>query len=356
MCDTIEEEEDIWNDFFASTGSINEEQNNSKQLTNNNNNKNKNSNKKECKDCGSDHTSFVINCGDILCVNCGLVQESSIICEDPEWNNYTEDGVINGSGIRCGSVLDSTNPYDTGNTFVPKYHWSWHLDAEGNKRYTNLSKIAIRTTYSSKQRAFDEGKYSFEKIQERLQLSPVIFNTAKLFWGIILKTDILKRGGNRRGMKACCIFYACLSEKQQRNREDIASAFDINGTNDFTKGEKIFREIFEKEQNYSWILYKDSENESMYNRYVCQFNLPFKFVKTMNLIKEHTRDHLLGIAAKSEIAGLLYYTCKEIYNLKHPNKSEIAKSIGVCNPTLNKVIEILNYFYNKNENLRLLLN
>ena len=260
---------------------------------------------------------------------------------------------MNGSGIRCGNVLDITNPYDTGNTFVPKYHWSWHFDDQGVKRYTNLSKIAIRTSYSSKQRAFDEGKYSFEKIQERLSLSSNIFNTAKLYWGIILKTDILKRGGNRRGMKACCIFYACLSEKQQRNREDIAEAYDINGSTDFTKGEKIFREIFEKDNLYSWILYKDSDNESMYQRYINELQLPFKFIRTMNQIKEHTRDHLLGIAAKSEIAGLLFYTCKEIHGLKHPNKSEIAKCIGICNPTLNKVIEILKYFYSKNENLRL---
>jgi len=265
---------------------------------------------------------------------------------------YVEEGVVNGSGIRCGNVLDSTNPYDTGNTFVPKYHWSWHLDENGVKRYTNLSKIAIRTSYSSKQRAFDEGKYSFEKIQERLTLSPVVFNTAKLFWGIILKSDILKRGGNRRGMKACCIFYACLCEKQQRNREDIADAFDIKGSQDFTKGEKIFREIFEKDLNYSWVLYKDSDNESMYQRYVNQFNLPFKFIKTMNLIKQHTREHLLGIATKSEIAGILFYTCKEVYGLKHPNKSEIAKTIGICNPTLNKVIEIIKFFYLKNENLK----
>jgi len=343
--------DDIWNDFFASKDLIKE--NNSNQISKQNKH---DLNENNCKDCGSNSNTFIINNGDLICIDCGLIQDSRMISNDPEWNNYVEDGVMNGSGIRCGNVLDSTNPYDTGNTFVQKYHWSWHLDSEGKKRYTNLSKIAIRVSYSSKQRAFDEGKYSFEKIQERLDLSPVIFNTAKLFWGIILKTDILKRGGNRRGMKACCIFYACLSEKQQRNREDIADAFDINGTCDFTKGEKIFREIFEKEQNYSWILYKDSENESMYQRYITLFSLPFKFTKTMILIKEHTRDHLLGIAAKSEIAGLLYYTVKEVYNLKHPNKSEISKNIGVCNPTLNKVIEILNYFYNKNTNLRLLLN
>ena len=259
---------------------------------------------------------------------------------------------MSNTGIRCGNVLDPSNPYDVGNTFIPRYHWVWHLDQDGNKRYTNLSKLAIRASYSSKQRAFDEGKYSFEKIQSILNLSDTVFNTAKLFWGIILKTDILKRGGNRRGMKACCVFYACVGEKQQRNREDIASAFDIDHSADFTKGEKIFREIFEKNNDYSWVLYKSSDNENMYTRYVSQLGLPILITKIMKKIKEHTKDHLLGIAAKSEIAGLLYYSCKEVLSLKHPNKSEIAKAIGICNPTLNKVIEILVYFYSKNENLK----
>jgi transcription initiation factor TFIIIB Brf1 subunit/transcription initiation factor TFIIB len=290
--------------------------------------------------------------GDIVCRSCGSVQESHYICDDPEWNNYVEDGVMNSNGARCGNIVDPTNPYDTGSLFIPKYMWSWHYDSEGKKRYTNLSKYAIRIGYTSKQRAFDEGKYSFERIQSILNLTDTVFNTAKLFWGIILKTDILKRGGNRRGMKACCIFYACVCEKQQRNREDIASAFDIDGSSDFTKGEKIFREIFEKNADYSWILYKGSENESMYNRYVSQLGLPFKVTKIMNLIKEQVKDHLLGIAAKSEIAGLLFYTCKEVLELKHPNKSEIAKTIGICNPTLNKVIEILRFFYSKNQSLK----
>jgi transcription initiation factor TFIIIB Brf1 subunit/transcription initiation factor TFIIB len=333
-------EEEAWNDFFNSKLKISSEV--SEHI---------------CKECQTTDPEDIITIdGDITCKNCGLVQVSQIILDTPEWNNYVEDGVINSSGMRCGTILDVTNPYDKGNLFIPKYHWVWHLDEQGNKRYTNLSRLAIRASYSSKQRAFDEGKYSFEKIQEILHISDTVFNTAKLFWGIILKTDILKRGGNRRGMKACCIFYACLSEKQQRNREDIARAFDIDGSTDFTKGEKIFREIFEKNESYSWILYKGSENENMYQRYISQLGLPFKINKTMIMIKEHTREHLLGIAAKSEIAGLLYYAVKEVNGLKHPNKSEIAKTIGICNPTLNKVIDILKYFYSKNENLKSLLN
>jgi transcription initiation factor TFIIIB Brf1 subunit/transcription initiation factor TFIIB len=308
----------------------------------------------DCKNCGENSENFIkeIKVGDVICPKCGVIQESHYISDEPEWNSYVEDGVMNSSNIRCGGPVDSTNPYDLGNTFIPKYMWSFHYDSEGVKRYTNLSKIAIRLAYSTKQRAFDEGKYSFERIQSQLNLTDNVFNTAKLFWGIILKTDILKRGGNRIGMKACCIFYACMCEKQQRSREDIASAFDISGKNDFTKGEKIFREIFEKDNKYSWILYKNSENETMYSRYVSQLGLPYKTNKIMNLIKEQCKDHLLGIATKSEIAGLLFYTIREIMELKHPNKSEVAKIIGICNPTLNKVVEILKYFYSINPELK----
>ena len=79
---------------------------------------------------------------------------------------------------------------------------------------------------------------------------------------------------------------------------------------------------------------------------------PFKVNKLMISIKHDTRDHLLGIAAKSEIAGILYYVIKDVLNLKHPNKSEIANCVGICNPTLNKVIEILKYFYTKNPELK----
>ena len=332
--------EDIWNDFNLSIGDP------EKKLS---------AETADCKKCHIDNSKFVSTDGDIVCTNCGTVQESGVISDCPEWNNYVEDGVMNSSGIRCGNILDQTNPYDTGNTFIPRFMWSWHLDETGTKRYTNLSKLAIRSCYSSKQRAFDEGKYSFEQIRGILHLTDSVFNAAKLFWGIILKTDILKRGGNRRGMKACCVFYACLSEKQQRNREDIAAAFDIDGSADFTKGEKIFREIFEKNTDHSWVLYKGSENESMYSRYVSQLGLPFKITKMMIIAKDQTKDHLLGIAAKSEIAGLLFYICKEILGLKHPNKSEIAKCVGICNPTLNKVIEILKAFYLKNPELKCLL-
>ena len=331
----MEAYDDIWNDFEEYRSKVKVD-----TIVNTN-----------CK-CGCCPNDFLKQFGDIVCPNCGAIQESHCISDDPEWNNYVEDGVMSSSNIRCGTILDKTNPYDTGNTFIPKFMWSFHYDAEGVKRYTNLSKLAIRLSYSSKQRAFDEGKYSFERIQILLNLTDSVFNTAKLFWGIILKTDILKRGGNRRGMKACCIFYSCLSEKQQRNREDIAMAFDIDGSTDFTKGEKIFREIFEKNNEYSWILYKNAENESMYSRYVSQLGLNYQVTKIMNMIKNHCRDHLLGIAAKSEIAGLLYFACKDVLELKHPNKSEIAKAIGICNPTLNKVIEILKYFYSTNELLK----
>ena len=327
--------DESWNDYFSHLSLNTQQSENEIQ---------------KCKNCKNE-VLYTMN-GDVTCTLCGSILECGVISQEAEWNNYSEEGVMNKSNIRCGNVLDYTNPYDTAGDFIPRFMWSWHFDDQGVKRYTNLSKIAIRCSYSSKQRAFDEAKYSFEKIQNHLNLSDSVFNTCKLFWGIVLKTDILKRGGNRRGVKACCVFYACLSEKQQRNREEIATAFDILSTTDFTKGEKIFREIFEKNADFSWILFKGSENESMYSRYINQLSLPWTINKLMLIVKDHTKDHLLGIAAKSEVAGILFYIIKDHLNLKHPNKSEIAKCVGICNPTLNKVIEILRFFYTKNPELK----
>jgi len=308
-----------------------------------------------CKNCKSLNIICDVRVGDIICNSCGAVQESHVILDEAEWNNYSEDGVLGKNMARCGPALDYTNPYEVSNIFVPKNLWSFHYQ-DGIKRYSNLSRLQMRLSYTSKQRAFNEGKYDFEHIQNVLELTDTIFNTAKLFWGIILKTDILKRGANRLGMKACCIFYACLSEKQQRTREEISAAFQITGTNDFTKGEKIFREIFEKNGEYSWVLYKNSENEIMYARYVKELKLPYQVNNLMNTIKEHCKNHFLGIAAKSEIAGLLCYSCKDLLNYKHPNKSEIAQCIGICNPTLNKVVEIIKYYYTQNPDKKKELN
>jgi transcription initiation factor TFIIIB Brf1 subunit/transcription initiation factor TFIIB len=308
-----------------------------------------------CNNCGSNEIFLDTSVGDLLCNTCGFIKESHYILDEAEWNNYTDDNSPSVNNARCGPGADYTNPYDSGNTYVPKNLFGIYFDADGNKRYSNISRLAMRMSYTSKQRAFNEGKYTFENIQCILNLTDTVFNTAKLYWGIILKTDILKRGANRRGMKACCIFYACLSEKQQRGREEIARAFDITGTNDFTKGEKIFREIFEKNTDHSWILFRNSENELMYSRYIKELGLPYRINILMGTIKEHCKEHFLGIAAKSEISGLLCYSCKDLLNFKHPNKTEIAKTIGICNPTLNKVIEIIKYYYKNNPDKKELL-
>ena len=145
--------DEIWNDLQEYQSSLVD---NSKKIIQQINN---------CTICNSNFNTFITTCGAMTCVNCGLVQEINVISDEPDWNNYVEDGVMNSGNIRCGNTLDRTNPYDTGNTFIPKFMWSSHYDADGVKRYTNLSKLAIRCSYSSKQRAFDEGKYSFERIQ-----------------------------------------------------------------------------------------------------------------------------------------------------------------------------------------------
>ena len=89
----MSDEEDAWNDMKLSIGEVSE----IIKSTN-------------CKKCKTVQELFIVSEGDIVCPGCGFIQESHIISDDPEWNNYVEDGVMNSSGMRCGTVLDPTNP------------------------------------------------------------------------------------------------------------------------------------------------------------------------------------------------------------------------------------------------------
>jgi len=49
---------------------------------------------KNCKNCDGSSENFVthLSDGDVICPNCGIVQESHYITDDPEWNNYSIQG------------------------------------------------------------------------------------------------------------------------------------------------------------------------------------------------------------------------------------------------------------------------
>ena len=71
-------EDDSWNDYFASKLSI---QNNSSCVENNSNQYSK-----DCKNCGSNNESFIINSGDVVCVKCGFIQESTEVSQSFRYN------------------------------------------------------------------------------------------------------------------------------------------------------------------------------------------------------------------------------------------------------------------------------
>ena len=311
----------------------------------------------QCKNCDADEDCIQLDTasGQVVCTECGFVTESSYIDPGAEWNNYTDDMGGRTSGERCGGALDPTNPFDTVGTMAPNLRTRVTLP-DGRTIVKNLKNTYIRTHYTSKQRAFNEGKYAFDQIVHQYGLPESVLINAKMFWGIILKTDILTRGGNRRGLKACCLYYAATSVRSPRARDEIISMFDLTDSKDFSKGDKIFREIFDKNEKYSWILYQNTKSEDMFGHYVSKLGLDFSVTKKMYIINEHCSQHLLGVNTKSKIAGIIYYVTNRVFNLKKPNKTTVATTVGVCNPTLNKVIEIIAFFYTKNPELKDKLN
>ena len=115
--------DESWNDYFSHLSLNTQQSENEIQ---------------KCKNCKNE-VLYTMN-GDVTCTLCGSILECGVISQEAEWNNYSEEGVMNKSNIRCGNVLDYTNPYDTAGDFIPRFMWSWHFDDQGVKRYTNFRK------------------------------------------------------------------------------------------------------------------------------------------------------------------------------------------------------------------------
>ena len=174
--------------------------------------------KRECENCNADESNHFCDsaAGHTVCTKCGWVISEHIIDDGAEWNNYSDDFGQIDNGERCGPALDITNPYDNLGTWTPSIKVVCYTN-DGTKIIKNLQKTAIRTTYTSKQRAFNEGKYAFETVVTNLNLAHFVLQQAKIFWGVILQTDILTRGANRRGLKAVvCITPLCVIKHRGR--------------------------------------------------------------------------------------------------------------------------------------------
>lgn len=267
-----------------------------------------------------DSEEICMDCGEVLC-------KAFNACE---WNSYKNDDGSYQNSTQRGDAYTSDNPYCKSAT-VPGF----------NKK-SLIMRLHYQQTFSHKQKTFWRTSESFSDYCTILGLPSAVLMEAKNMWHICMESGKLTRASVRSGLIGSCLYYACVHNNNPIDRQKIIE--HVHGTNKgFLKGEKIFMEIMNESKKYVNIGKKtiDIKENNSFIMFCTILELPFRVCVDCDDIYEKNRDKLDSVTPKSAIAGILFYTIKNILGLKKPSKNKVSEVVKVCIPTMNKVLAIL---------------
>lgn len=299
-----------------------------------------------CTNCGMNESHFVhdVKSGDVICENCGIIVREKIIDNSELPSFVNENGTINNRS-QSGFGNDWFNPN-------PNHNMSCTVGISyKNSNYNSYKtkKWVDRTSYNHKERSFWEVSKKIDDAAAKLNMPTTIIEIAKHMWGEITKSNILKRASTRRGMIACCLYYACIFNKVPRGQNEIAEGFGMDKSSDITKGDKIIREIFKDHPQYKVCVLSTSNANNMYERTCNSLGCDYQMAQICKKVDKQCKNVLLGMAPKSVCAGVICYVIKYIQKQKKPTKQKIAETCKICTPTMNKVLEIIIDYFKKNK-------
>ena len=293
---------------------------------------------KECLECGAPEEYFMKSEGHLTCTECGFVQEM-IISDEPEWNNYkNDDGSFKSGQARTSYYVKTNNPFYKESTFMGKGLKCTYIKKDGTKSTFDLSRKHQQMNYDHKQRSFDNVKnYLFEKIG--LTYHARILDIAEKFWAEIMVSGKVTRAGVRKGLIACCVYYACVENGFVKSPLAICKEFGMEDTKQFLKGDKEFKETFETHPVWGHLIQKTSTSNGFFATFCGKLGLEFHIQRRCEALYECHKKKLAKVIPKSAVAGIIYFICKkEKISL---SKTKVSQVLGVCNPTLTKTLAII---------------
>jgi transcription initiation factor TFIIIB Brf1 subunit/transcription initiation factor TFIIB len=292
-----------------------------------------------CKYCKGNQILTDECSGDILCMDCGAIQESRVIKDEAEWSNYETD---RGSGVDNSRVgwRDDSNPYNTLGSTIRKHSYI-KVMKDGKPVLRDLYKIHIIASACNKEAAFNLVIKIFDKLTFDNQFNEQIIDHSKRFWNEIVKTGRIFRGGVRSGILASCVYYSCKYLKNDTSKETICQAMVIS-TDQFVKGEPIFLDILRQSKlaNMIQMAEKFSSSINRFNAIVENgLDLDFKVSRECNNIFDLCEEELSEISANAALAGVIGFYIQS--NGIKISKKKIAEVTHITNPTLVNAIKIV---------------
>ena len=283
----------------------------------------------ECTDCLINDTRNA----QVVCSNCGVVLEESMIDETPEWN-YQPDENRSKDPSRCGAPTMefferssmSTKIGGNGSSFMKKLHNQMIMDYVERARYNTFQIIE---------------KWG----KENGNLSDNVVTQAKQYYVKLSQTKIT-RGNIRKGLIACCIMYACKYCNVSRSVKEIANMCQIS-VSAINKSEKKFEVIMKPFIDISVNSEHTNVNDlttrfvNLLDTTVLNNTSRFGIIKSVQDRFNEIKDHplLIGKTPSAITACLVHF---DLQNRKLKiDKKQISQLFSISNVTLNKISAIL---------------
>jgi len=266
--------------------------------------------------------------GIIVCTNCGVVQEVSIIDDSAEWN-YSNGADGQKDPSRCGAP---TNP------FFEKSSMSTMI--QGGNKNSLMQRMHSQMSMDYVERA---RWHIFEHINkiaaDRGGLNQVVVNQAKNFY-IKLNQRKLSRGNIRKGLIAACIFNACKECNVSRSVKEIADMCEID-ISCLNKAIKIFDEFMKDETSGT----KTTSALDLVHRQLNNIQIvrpqSFRISKRVGEMLDTLEDSgiLHGKTPSAVSCALIFIAMNELQ--MQPDIKDISKRNKVSVVTMNKIINLV---------------
>lgn len=294
----------------------------------------------ECSSCGSNSLIEDHSSASIMCSSCGTVVCNNIIQDVQDWNNYESNRESGQDNSRVG-WSDETNPYATTGSVIKSSTYSKFKvrNKEGKWVVRDLSKIHQIASSNTKEKSFYEVIKRLNSLTYDDSFNKRTVDYAKILWNEIFKKNRIFRGGNRSGILACCVLYACHHLNVPTTREKIATCMYIS-TDDIVKGEPIFKSII-RETRFKDVLQKGSSCSNRFFIKVGDLGLSFGVSKICNQIYNDCEEELSEISSQSATGGVIAFVVGKVLKQRKPSKKEIAECVGVSVPTVTNSMKII---------------
>lgn len=288
---------------------------------------------KACIECKSNNLIKRLTDGDIVCQDCGIVNDT-IIDDSPEWLNVNSTVTMD----RCTPNIDNhTLVSQCGDAKMQRTLIRMHSDY--NK--TKINKV--KTMYSS---ICTSNNLSQEIAYKSSQLYEKIFNTRK-FDG----SKHIKRGKKLKGIKAACLYFVLQDSENTFERRSPEYVSEITGV-DISNINEAKKLIIKQLDMYTKLpknnLYIDLINiytDSLKN--YKNFQIPKELINTMYSTLNNCLEKglLLEKVPKSVAAGCIWYVINHYSDLAEKKiftKKDIKDCTKVSPVTLENVSKEIN--------------